>query len=113
MHEEPLDRVDPKFRNDELVRCAMTFLELWHQRAAEPPKHDLISLLAHDEATRTMIENPKLFMGNLLTLIVGGNDTTRNTISGGVVALNSWPEEYEKLRGDASLIPNMVAEFIR
>ena len=53
------------------------------------------------------------FLGNLILLIVGGNDTTRNSISGGVLALNQFPGEYDKLRNDVSVIPNMVAEIIR
>ena len=57
--------------------------------------------------------DPMEFLGNLILLIVGGNDTTRNSISGGVLALNENPAEYDKLRADPSLIPNMVAEIIR
>jgi cytochrome P450 len=60
-----------------------------------------------------MNEDPGLFLGNILLLIVGGNDTTRNSISGGVIALNEYPEEYEKLRQNPGLIPNMVSEMIR
>ena len=59
-----------------------------------------MSMLAHGQATRNM--PPDEFLGNLILLIVGGNDTTRNSISGGVVALNENPTEYGKLRNDVS-----------
>jgi len=100
-------------RARELGECVVAFNELWRERALEPPKPDLISMLAHGESTRDMPDRPKEFMGNILLLIVGGNDTTRNSISGGVLALNRYPEEYDKLRGNPKLIPNMVAEMIR
>lgn len=107
------DTIDMQARYDELMQCAGAFYQLWHERAAAPPKFDLISMLAHGEDTRTMNEDPGRFLGTLLLLIVGGNDTTRNSISGGVIALNEHPDEYQKLRDDPSLIPNMVAEVIR
>lgn len=93
--------------------CLPYFMRLWKERAAAAPKFDFISLLAHDPGTAGMIDNPLEFLGNLMLLIVGGNDTTRNSISGGVFALNQYPDEYEKLRKDQSLIPNMVSEIIR
>ena len=68
-------------------------------------------MLAHGEDTKDM--EPLEFLGNLILLIVGGNDTTRNSMTGGVLALNQFPAEYDKLRNDTSLIPNMVAEIIR
>ncbi|MFB3077006.1 MAG: cytochrome P450, partial [Lysobacterales bacterium] len=105
--------IDMAARQRALQECATAFIQLWHQRAAEEPKFDLISMLAHGENTRDMIDNPALFLGNILLLIVGGNDTTRNSISAGVLALNRYPEEYQKLRDDPSLIPNMVSEIIR
>ena len=68
-------------------------------------------MLAHGKDTRHM--EPMEFLGNLILLIVGGNDTTRNSISGGVLALNRFPGEYQKLRDNLDLIPNMVPEIIR
>lgn len=96
-----------------LLECLETFTGLWEERLKQPPKTDLISMLVHGENTKDMINRPMEFLGNLILLIVGGNDTTRNSISGGVVALNENPGEYDKLRADQSLIPNMVAEIIR
>jgi cytochrome P450 len=86
---------------------------LWRERAVAEPAFDFISLFAHHPATRDMVENPIELLGNLMLLIVGGNDTTRNSISGGVLALNQYPDEYAKLRADRSVIPNMVPEIIR
>ncbi len=104
---------DMDARYGELMLCAKAFADLWHERAAQPPRFDLISMLVHGEDTKDMISNPSLFLGTLLLLIVGGNDTTRNSISGGVIALNEYPSEYEKLRQDPGLIPNMVSEMVR
>jgi len=98
-------------RRAELLECADYFLRLWNERVNAPPGNDLISMLAHGDATRNM--DRMEYLGNLILLIVGGNDTTRNSISGGVVALNENPGEYEKLRGNRALIPTMVPEIIR
>ncbi|MFT7686615.1 MAG: cytochrome P450 [Candidatus Azotimanducaceae bacterium] len=105
--------IDMEERQAGLQDCAMTFFKLWQERAAAEPKFDLISMLAHGEATKDLINNPMGLLGNIILLIVGGNDTTRNSISGGVIALNQYPDEYQKLRDDVALIPNMVSEMIR
>jgi cytochrome P450 len=75
--------------------------------------YDLLSLLQRNEKTHDMIDRPHELLGNLLLLIVGGNDTTRNSLTGGVLALNQNPGEYAKLRADPALIPSMVSEIIR
>ena len=98
-------------RRDELLECLAYFTKLWNERATKAPGNDLISMLAHGENTKNM--QPFEFLGNLILLIVGGNDTTRNSISGGVIALNENPAEYDKLRKDPSLIRGMVSEIIR
>lgn len=98
-------------RRAELIECVEYFTNLWNERVNAPPKADLISMLAHGESTRNM--DRMEYLGNLILLIVGGNDTTRNSISGGLYALNKFPKEYDKLRANPSLIPNMVSEIIR
>jgi cytochrome P450 len=88
------------------------FIRLWNERIdADEPGFDLISMLAHGEGTRDM--GPREFVGNLVLLITGGNDTTRNSISGGLLALNQHPNEYAKLRANPGLVTNMVPEIIR
>ena len=94
-----------------IQECLNYFTKLWNERVNQEPGFDLVSMLAHGEATRDM--SPMEYLGNIILLIVGGNDTTRNSISGGVVALNENPKEYEKLRTNVELIPNMVSEIIR
>ena len=87
------------------------FAGLWNQKVNAPPAPDMISMLAHHPATRDM--EPREFFGNVVLLTVGGNDTTRNTISGSILALNQNPDQYAKLRAHPELIPSMVSETIR
>ncbi len=95
----------------ELAECCETFARLFAERARAPVKSDLISLMAHSQATRGMDRDNLL--GNLILLIVGGNDTTRNSMTGSVLALNENPEQYDKLRADPKLIAALVPEVIR
>jgi cytochrome P450 len=98
-------------KRQELDAMVARFTGMWNERVNAPPSGDLISMLAHGEATRNM--DRAEYAGNLGLLIIGGNDTTRNTISGSVYALNKNPTQYRKLREDPSLIPAMVSETIR
>ena len=98
-------------RMTELRGMAATMAELWKERAAQPPKFDLISMMAHSNATRDMPLNE--FIGNFALLIVGGNDTTRNSMSGALMAFADHPGERAKLEADAALMPSAVSEMIR
>ena len=97
-----------------LMDCLETFTRIWHERKGrDSGGFDLISLLQRDPNTADMVERPMEYLGNIGLLIVGGNDTTRNSATGGVLALNQNPAEYDKLRADHGLIPSMVSEIIR
>src|SRR5438045_3423023 len=95
----------------ELMKMGEYFKALWDERAKAPPKFDLISMMAHGEETRDMPDRE--FIGNLGLLIVGGNDTTRNSMSGGLLALSENPGELAKLKANPKLVPSLVAETIR
>lgn len=96
--------------NGEMEAMGAAFAELWQQRAANPGK-DLISVMLQSEAMRDM--DPVEFIGNLILLIVGGNDTTRNSMSAYAWGLAQFPDERTKLEADPALIPNAVQEIIR
>jgi len=95
---------------EELLECLAYFERLWVERL-ENPGSDLVSMLAHGEATKNM--EPLDHLGNLLLLIVGGNDTTRNTMTSSVYGLTKYPDQYDKLIADPGLISNLVPEIIR
>jgi len=105
------DALDPAERMAELGKMLGYFTKLWNERVNEPPRTDLVSMLAHGAATRNMA--PMEFMGNLVLLIVGGNDTTRNSMTGGLLALHQHPQEMAKLRANPALVDSLVPEIIR
>jgi len=106
--------VDSEDKRNEILDVAMSeFRALWEERAKQDPRPDLISMLAHSEATRDLPTRPHEFMGNILLLVVGGNDTTRNSMSGSLLAMNQFPDEYRKLKENPGLVPSMVPEVIR
>ena len=104
--------VESEEHREQIFReCLGYFMRLWNERVNAEPRPDLISMLAHGEATRNM--SPREFLGNVLLLIVGGNDTTRNSMSGSVLFVSQNPGELAKLRARPELVDSMVPEIIR
>jgi len=95
-----------------LLECLEYFTGLWNERVnSDRPGNDLITMLTRGESTKNM--EPMEYLGNIILLIVGGNDTTRNSMTASVYALNKFPGEYDKLLADPDLIPNLSSEIIR
>ncbi len=105
------DALGPAERMAELGKMLGYFTKLWNERVNDAPRTDLVSMLAHGAATRNM--PPLEYMGNLVLLIVGGNDTTRNSMTGGLLALHNNPEQFAKLRANPALVDSLVPEIIR
>ncbi len=98
-------------RQEILLECLAYFTKLWNERVDLPPAGDLISMMIHGEHTKNM--TPDEYLGNVILLIVGGNDTTRNSLTGGLLALSQNPDQFAKLKANHALIPSMVSEIIR
>ncbi|EMD84121.1 cytochrome P450 [Pacificimonas flava] len=101
-------------RMNVMYEMGMYFAGLWEYKKQQDPGRDLISMMQQSEAMAHMPE--KMFIGNLILLIVGGNDTTRNSMTGVARTMHLWPEEWEKLRGEgegSKVIKNAVQELIR
>jgi cytochrome P450 len=107
--DSPVKTEEEKFA--ELKQMADYMSRLFEERRRQPPKFDLLSMLAHGESTREM--PLREFMGNLSLLIVGGNDTTRNSMTGGLLALSQFPDQYRKLHANPALVESLVPEIIR
>ncbi len=97
-------------QREQMMECVDYFSGLWEERRRNPG-FDLVSMLATGDATKDTSVLGHL--GNLLLLIVGGNDTTRNTMSGSVYGLNRYPDQFRKLADDPGLIANLIPEVIR
>lgn len=98
-------------RNASAFEMASAFAALWEEKAKQPGGNDLISIMLRSDAMKEMSQEE--FIGNLILLIVGGNDTTRNSMTGFVYGLDKFPGERAKLEADTALIPNAVSELIR
>ena len=98
-------------RNADAYEMGAAFTQLWQSKIGQEGGSDLISIMLRSDAMKEMSEAE--FIGNMILLIVGGNDTTRNSMSGFVYGLNQFPEQRAKLEADPALIPNAVSELIR
>ena len=98
-------------RLQHMFECGAYFQNLWNQKVGKPQTPDLISMMVHSDAMNQMDHYE--FIGNLILLIVGGNDTTRNSMSGLAYGLDLYPDQRAKLEADRALIPNAVSEIIR
>lgn len=98
-------------RREMLTEMATYFHLLWEQRRANPGGTDLLGMMIRSDSMSEM--GPMEFIGNLALLIVGGNDTTRSSMSAAILGLDRFPEERAKLQADDTLLPNAVQEIIR
>ncbi|WP_033922711.1 cytochrome P450 [Sphingomonas sp. 37zxx] len=104
----------PELRQQRLVHlfeCATYFTNLWNGKVGKERTPDLISMMIHSDAMSEMDQHE--FLGNLILLIVGGNDTTRNSMSAYAWGLDQFPDERAKLEADPGLIQNATQELIR
>ncbi len=95
----------------EQMRFAEHMNEIWEERAKKPKSFDVISIMAHGEATSRMTLRER--MGILILFLVGGNDTTRNSMSGGLVGLSRFPDQWRKLKEHPELVSSLVPEIVR
>jgi cytochrome P450 len=98
-------------RFDEQMKFAAHMNELWEDRAQKPKSFDVISIMAHGEATKQMTLRQR--MGILVLFLVGGNDTTRNSMTGGLWGLSQFPDQFAKLRANPELVNSLVPEIVR
>ncbi len=109
--DDPELRVSDEYMHKCLSEMAAYSAGLWQQRL-EKPGDDLISMLAHSKIDGQSMSFPT-YIGTFILLVVAGNETTRNSISGGLLALSENPAERQKLLDDPSLIPSAVQEIVR
>jgi len=96
-----------------LTECLNVMSGLWRERQVLTPRPDLISMMANGEGTHDLLDRPIELLGDVILMIVGGNDTTRNSISGGLWAMHNYPDQWQKLREPKDLISSFAPETIR
>jgi cytochrome P450 len=101
------------FRRDTMFEMGAAFKHLWDRKAVTPGQHDLISIMLQSDAMKHMSEFE--FMGNLILLIVGGNDTTRNSMTAYAWGLEQYPDQRAILEKnhEPELAVNAMHELLR
>lgn len=84
---------------------------LWEERVANPGP-DLISMLIHPDADGEVMSKER-YLGTFILLVAAGNETTRNSISGGLITLARFPEQRQRLADNPALYGTAAAEIIR
>jgi len=102
----------PEERIAELMGEMVTYLLSTAAARRADPQDDVISLLATVEVDGDTLDDTELAMF-LVQLLVAGNETTRNALSGGLVAFSERPDQWVRLRADPSLIATAVDEVLR
>lgn len=108
------DHLNDEYRAEFMVQMQQMLARFDREletRRTLPPSDDLLSRMVHSQAMGNM--SPIERIANIALLIVGGNDTTRNSMSGLIEAFDRYPLELERLRAEPSLIPNAAQEIIR
>ena len=81
-------------------------------RRASGSDEDLVGVLVHSEVDGDRLDHDSLIHESLL-ILVGGDETTRHVITGGMLALQQHPDQLAALREDPSLLPAAVEEMLR
>jgi cytochrome P450 family 142 subfamily A polypeptide 1 len=104
--------------DDEILRAASAFEEYDAyaraviERRRHQPEDDLVSLLVHADVDGDRLDDDELVRETLL-ILVGGDETTRHVLSGGLYQLLTHPEQRDALLTDRTLLPTAVEEMLR
>jgi linalool 8-monooxygenase len=104
-------RSSPEAVAEKIGSMAEYALELWNERF-ERPGDDLISMLVHSRIDGEAMTRER-YIGTFILLVAAGNETTRNSLSGGFLALSEHRAEKRRLIEDPSLLASAAAEIVR
>jgi linalool 8-monooxygenase len=109
--DDPELRKSPEQTAADVAEMAAYAARLWDERLARPGS-DLISMLVHSKIEGEVMSKER-YLGTFILLVVAGNETTRNSISGGLVTLAEFPAERAKLAENPALLESAAGEIVR